>query len=145
MSATLLHAGCVSIEGRGVLVLGASGSGKSDLMLRLIDRGATLVADDYCELRAVDGRLFARAPANIAGRMEVRGIGLIALPALDEAAVALAIRVDAPVPRLPEAESEEVAGIAVPLVRLAPFEASAPIKAELALRGVPAGVDWRHG
>lgn len=136
-----IHAGCVAIEGRGVLVLGESGTGKSDLMLRLIDRGAMLVADDYCALAVEGSRLMARAPAAIAGRIEVRGIGLVAMPALDAAEVALAIRVDGAVPRLPDAETMLFAGVAVPLVHLAPFEASAPIKAELALRGVPAGVD----
>ena len=136
-----IHAGCIAIDGQGVLVLGASGSGKSDLMLRLIDRGAILVADDYCVLSGLDGQLVARAPAAIAGRIEVRGIGLVEMPTVEQVVVRLAIRLDEPVPRMPEPETISLVGIDVPLVRLPACEASAPIKAELALRSAPTSVD----
>ena len=72
----LLHASCVAVDGLGVLIRGPSGAGKSDLALRLIDEGAELVADDYCEVEAIGGVLQAKAPALIAGRMEGRGHGL---------------------------------------------------------------------
>ena len=71
----MVHATCVAIGDRAVLLCGPSGSGKSDLALRLIDGGAQLVADDQVVLRAEGGRIVARAPEALAGRMEVRGIG----------------------------------------------------------------------
>ena len=75
LSSETLHASTVSIKGRAVLIEGPSGSGKSDLALRLIDRGATLVSDDYTIVRRIDGNLIASAPPNIAGLCEVRGCG----------------------------------------------------------------------
>jgi serine kinase of HPr protein (carbohydrate metabolism regulator) len=87
-----IHAGCVAIGGKGVLILGASGAGKSDLALQLIDQGAKLVADDRCELFVRAGKLCARAPASIAGLLELRGIGIIALPHAAAARVAMAVR-----------------------------------------------------
>jgi hypothetical protein len=88
-----IHAGCVAIGGCGVLILGKSGAGKSDLALRLLDEGARLVADDRCELYLLGGKLRARPPASIAGLMELRGIGIIALPHAKSAVLALAVRV----------------------------------------------------
>ena len=85
-----LHASCVAIRGRGVLLTGPSGAGKSDLALRLIDRGAVLVGDDGVVIEARDGRLHARPGPNIEGQMEVRGLGILALP-WEEAPLALAI------------------------------------------------------
>jgi hypothetical protein len=91
-----IHASCVAIAGKGVLILGASGAGKSDLALRLIDEGARedvrLVADDRCELFVRAGKLCARAPASIAGLLELRGIGIVALPYVRSASVAMAVR-----------------------------------------------------
>ena len=80
MKTVNIHASCVAIGGKGVLILGDSGAGKSDLALRLIDDGAKLVADDRTELYAARGTLCARAPKSIAGLIEVRGLGIIALP-----------------------------------------------------------------
>lgn len=137
--ATLLHAGCVAIGGRGVLIAGASGSGKSDLALRLIDRGHDLVSDDYTELAILQGRLVARAPAAIGGKLEVRGVGLVERRALSEAAVCLLVDLDRSPERLPEPARVTLAGVELPCVALAPLEASAPIKVELALQlfGLP--------
>lgn len=134
MSVTL-HATCVAIGGRGVLLIGASGAGKSDLALRLIDRGAELVSDDGTRLTARDGRLQASAPTTIAGRIEARGIGILDVPARAEASVALMIALDQPVPRMPEEPlpMREIEGIALPVLALDPFPASAPVKVEKAL------------
>nr|WP_246332060.1 HPr kinase/phosphatase C-terminal domain-containing protein [Sphingomonas chungangi] len=137
LSSDLLHASCVAIAGRAVLLAGRSGTGKSDLALRLIDRGAVLVSDDYTELRRRDRKLFATPPTRIVGKIEVRGVGLVDMPHLDEAEVALLIDLDGEVERMPEARTRRLAGIDVPAVALAPLEASAPIKIELLLKTLP--------
>lgn len=132
---TRIHATCVAIAGRGVLIVGRSGSGKSDLALRLLDRGARLVSDDYTQIDAREGKLIATAPATIAGRMEVRGIGIIAVDPLPS--VPIALRVDAlPPERLPEPESWAMAGVVIPVIRLSLLEPSAPLKVEFALRAM---------
>ena len=128
-----VHASCVAIAGRAVLIGGASGRGKSDLALRLIDRGARLVSDDYTILRSTGGRLIASAPPAIAGRIEVRGVGLVEMEPLAEAPVCLLVDLDVATDRLPEPGAVSFLGLAVPAVALAALEASAPIKLELAL------------
>jgi HPr kinase/phosphorylase len=132
----LIHATAVAIDGRAVLLRGASGSGKSDLALRLIDAGARLVADDQSDLRRQGAVLIVRAPATIAGLIELRGIGIMRLDALSEAPVALiADLVPADdVERLPARRSEAILGLAIPRIVMAPFEASAAAKLRLALR-----------
>ena len=97
-----IHATCVAINGKGVLILGDSGSGKSDLALRLMDEGARLVADDRTELSVERGGLCARAPKSIAGLIEVRGFGIVAQPFASKAFVALAVKLDTAPERLPE-------------------------------------------
>jgi serine kinase of HPr protein (carbohydrate metabolism regulator) len=134
LSSETLHATSVAIAGRAVLLSGPSGSGKSDLALRLIDRGGTLVSDDYTLVKRVDGRLVATAPTTIAGKMEVRGIGIVDLPSVSEAPVALLVDLFDRVERMPlDPLLRIVAGMQVPVLKVAPFEASAPIKVELAL------------
>jgi serine kinase of HPr protein (carbohydrate metabolism regulator) len=132
----LIHATCVAIGGRGVLLAGRSGAGKSDLALRLIDRGATLVSDDYSELSERGGRLIATPPERLAGKMEVRGIGVIDMPYQTETDVALIITLDEPVDRMPEFATRHLAGVDVPAAALAALEPSAPIKVELMLREI---------
>lgn len=141
--AATLHATAVSVAGRAVLLTGASGAGKSDLALRLIDRGAVLVADDRTVLAARNGRLFASPPATIAGRIEVRGIGIVTLPHAADVPVALVVDLDAAPERLPEARVRTLNGIDIPLIALDARENSAAIKVELALSGCPIALDWR--
>lgn len=136
ISPEVAHATCIAIGGRGVLLAGSSGAGKSDLALRLIDRGAELVSDDYCELRERDGRLLASPPARLAGKIEVRGIGILDMPHREEAEVALIINLDGPVDRMPEFLSRSLAGVDIPAAALAAMEPSAPIKVELLLRAI---------
>ena len=141
LSSETLHAGSVAIDGRVVLIGGRSGQGKSDLALRLIDRGHSLVSDDYTFVRRVEGRLLASAPERIAGKIEVRGVGVLELPAVKDLPVALFVDLDLPAERLPTREEKRiVAGVTVPAVGLSGLEASAPIKVELALDryGLPA-------
>ncbi len=138
----LVHASCVSIDGAGVLLRGPPGSGKSDLALRLIDGGGRLVADDQVELTEAGGRVLATAPGEIAGRMEVRGIGIVALDdgclAPDPVALALVcdlVRPDA-VERLPDAAHCDLLGISIASIKLAPFETSAAAKLRLAVKAL---------
>lgn len=135
LSSETIHASAISVAGRAVLISGRSGQGKSDLALRLIDRGATLISDDYTVVRRIDGRLVATPPANIAGKIEVRGVGLLDLPYEADVPVGLLIDLDIAVERLPEEiERRMLAGVAVPVLGLAALEGSAPIKVEAALR-----------
>jgi len=139
MSAPLLvHATAVSIGGRAVLLRGPSGAGKSDLGLRLIDAGARLVADDQSELVRRGDTIVVRAPATIAGLIEVRGIGILRLEAVAEAPLALIADLVAPdaLERLPERRSETLLRLSVPVIALAPFEASAVPKLRLALSAI---------
>ncbi len=133
------HAGCVAIGGRGVLIAGRSGAGKSDLAMRLIDRGAALVTDDYVALRAEGERLIASPPPAIAGRIELRGVGILTLPFLAEAPVALIVDLDLQPDRLPEPGRRQLCGVPIPAIGLNALEASAPIKVEaaLSLHGLP--------
>jgi serine kinase of HPr protein (carbohydrate metabolism regulator) len=133
MSEATIHASCVAIGGRAVLIAGASGAGKSDLALRLIDRGAALVSDDYTIVEAVGERLLARPPENIAGRMEVRSIGILANAFESRVPVALLIDLDLPPERLPEPRARALCGVELPLLGLNGLEPSAPIKVEAAL------------
>jgi serine kinase of HPr protein (carbohydrate metabolism regulator) len=130
----MLHASSVAINSQAILITGVSGSGKSDLALRLIDRGATLVSDDYTLLTRVGSLLTASSIATIKGKLEVRGIGIIDCDIVDSAPAALIVRVDEAPLRMPEDDTQCIAGISLPVINLAPFEASTPIKIELALQ-----------
>jgi serine kinase of HPr protein (carbohydrate metabolism regulator) len=134
VSSATIHASCVAIGGRAVLIAGASGAGKSDLACRLIDRGAVLVSDDYTLLTAAGGRLLAAPPQTIVGRIELRGVGIIDLPCVRDVPVALLIDLDSPPERLPEPKRRKFCGIALPAVALNALDPSAPIKVEAALR-----------
>jgi HPr kinase/phosphorylase len=136
MKPALVHGTCVAIAGRGVLLRGPSGSGKSDLALRLIEAGAWLVADDQVRLSAARNRLVASAPVSLRGLIEVRGVGIVPVKSVARAPLALVVDLVAAkdVPRLPEPSSVQIEGIALPHLLLAPFEASAPVKVRLALR-----------
>lgn len=148
----LIHATAVAIATpagpRAVLLRGASGTGKSDLGLRLIDAGAQLVADDQSELHRRGNEVIVRAPATIAGLIEVRGIGIVRLEALAEAPVGLIVDL-APaesIERLPIRAAERLFDIELPRLAVAPFEASAAAKVALAVRAfagsdLPAIVD----
>lgn len=143
----LIHGTCIAIGGNGVLLVGKPGTGKSDLALRMIDqqgfglsgalRGAQLVADDQVVLRKSGDALIASAPAALAGRLEIRGLGIAELPVVAEVRLRLAVRLT-PAPeieRLPDLGRSrlEVLGIAVPLILLDPQAASAPARLRAAL------------
>jgi HPr kinase/phosphorylase len=130
-----IHATAVALDGVGVLLRGPSGSGKSDLALRLIDGGARLIADDQTVIvRRGDG-LFAAPPAAIAGRLEVRGLGIVALDFAADTRLAAVFDLVSPqaIERLPEPMTVELLNIRLPLARLDPTVASAAAKVRLAV------------
>ena len=133
LSSEMVHATTVAKDGRGVIIAGRSGSGKSDLALRLIDRGFVLVSDDQTMIIKSGEGLIASAPRTIRGKIEVRGIGILEMPSHDTAAVSLWVQLSDDIKRLPEYERHQILGIEVPEISLDAMTASAPIKVELAL------------
>ncbi len=135
-----VYATCVAIDGLGVLIVGSSGSGKSDLALRLIDRGAVLVSDDRCIVAARDdGTASVSPPATIAGKIEVREVGIVSMDNAVSAPLALVVALDNDPPRMPdEDDTIEIARCRVPRLRIDPGQASAPIKVALALQAAMA-------
>jgi HPr kinase/phosphorylase len=130
-----LHATCVAIANQGVLICGPSGSGKSDLALRLIDDGAILVADDRVDVCGEDGQLRATVPDAIKGLIEVRGLGVYEVPHITEVTITLVVelRDSHLIERLPEASSVDVDGVPVKEVKLNAFENATPAKIRLAM------------
>lgn len=151
---TLIHANCISISGCGVLLSGPPGSGKSDLTLRLIDepgRGTgtnvmstNLIADDQVLLCIKKGCLVAKAPPALAGLMEVRGLGIVPVPYLEEVQVFLSVHlVEGDLPeRMPDFETDHVSflGIDVPRISIDPKLPSAPARLRSAVDAIT-----RHG
>lgn len=133
-----LHATCVAVEGLGVLIRGSSGAGKSDLALRLIDGGAGLVSDDRVNVEKRNAALLASSPKETDGLLEVRGLGILELGGVGEISLGLVIDMAGPegIERLPGPETGDVLGVPLPLIRLCPFESSAPAKVRLAVRRV---------
>ena len=120
-----IHGTCVDLDGFGVLLRGASGGGKSDLALRLIDRGARLVADDRVEIAAVEGALVARPPAalvaaGLIGAIEVRGLGIVRVEAVAQTALGLVVDLtgETEIPRLPDRKSTRLNSSHIPLSRM---------------------------
>lgn len=136
----LVNGTAVALGGEAVLILGPAGAGKSDLALRLIEAGALLIADDLVELTREGGRVSAAfpsdAPAKLKGRIEARGLGIVAVPAAESPAeLALVVEASsaAEIDRLPESQTSQWLDLDIPTLRLALLEASAPIKVRLAL------------
>jgi serine kinase of HPr protein (carbohydrate metabolism regulator) len=134
LSSETMHASTVAMDGRAVLICGPSGSGKSDLALQLIDRGFVLVSDDQTMVRKDGEKLLANAPDKIAGKLEIRGIGIVDMERVSDVRVALVVELTSDIQRLPDDSRERVVlGIPVPLISVDAKTASAPSKVALAL------------
>ena len=134
LSSDTVHASTVAIDGRAVLITGRSGSGKSDLALRLIDRGFALVSDDQTIVRRDGDQLVATAPATIAGKLEIRGIGIVELPAVNDVPIALIVELTEELTRLPDdGRQRTMLGVSVPLIGVDAQTPSAAAKVVLAL------------
>jgi serine kinase of HPr protein (carbohydrate metabolism regulator) len=145
-----MHATCLAIAGQGLLILGRPGAGKSDIALRLIDepgyglgkdlRRAELVADDQVLIRRDGAVLRASAPAaTIAGKLEIRGLGIVDVPYRESAELAICVRF-APaseIDRMPPPAAEEILGIALPVFLIDPASPSAPAR-------IRAALDWHN-
>lgn len=145
MDETNIHASCVAIGRDGVLLLGKSGSGKSDLALRLIDQGAFLVADDRTILFVEKGMLYARGPSSIKGLIEVRGLGIVRFPVRAKIRISLAVRLGREAARLPGPRFYHVPARLtpkgrVPEILLDAGNASATAKIHAALRAFGKGL-----
>lgn len=140
MMRRLVNGTAVAWRGAGVLILGPSGSGKSDLTLRLVDSGATLIADDVVELKREGEQLLLsfppEGPAALKGRMEVKGLGIMSVPAAPpDVPLALVVQATPPerVELIPESLESEWLGLAVTTIGIGLLEPSAPAKVRLAL------------
>ena len=134
LSSETLHASCVALDGRAVLITGISGSGKSDLSLRLIDRGFVLVSDDQTIVRKSGEKLIATAPATIAGKLEIRGVGIVEMETVKDVQVALLVELTSDIQRMPDDSRERpVLGVKLPLISVDATTASAASKVALAL------------
>ena len=134
LSAETVHASTVALDGRAVLITGPSGSGKSDLAVRLLDRGVVLGSDDRTIVKRQDERLLASAPPNIAGKLEIRGIGIVDVETASDLPVALIIELTSDIQRLPDDSRERpILGVSLPLISIDAMTASAPSKVALAL------------
>lgn len=134
ISGETVHGSTVAKDGRAVLILGASGAGKSDLALRLIDRGFALVSDDRTIVKRDGDRLIASAPPTIAGKLEIRGMGIIDMPYEGDVPVALIVELKGEIERLPDDSRERlILGAKLPFVTIDAMTASAASKVTLAL------------
>jgi serine kinase of HPr protein (carbohydrate metabolism regulator) len=134
ISAETVHASTLVSDGRAVLISGPSGTGKSDLALRLLDRGFALVSDDQTIVKREGDRLIASAPPTIAGKLEIRGIGIMDMEHVDNVPVALIVELTSDIPRLPDDSRERpILGVKLPLITIDAMTASAPSKVALAL------------
>ena len=135
LSAETIHCSTVTKDGRAVMITGPSGSGKSDLTLRLLDRGFKLVSDDQTIIKKDADKVVASAPPTIAGKLEVRGIGIVDMERVENVPVALIVELtSSEIQRLPDDSRERpLLGVKIPLVSVDAMTASAPSKVALAL------------
>ncbi|MBR1778350.1 MAG: HPr kinase/phosphatase C-terminal domain-containing protein [Alphaproteobacteria bacterium] len=127
---SLIHASCIEFMESGLLICGEPGAGKSDLCFRLTEMGARLVADDQTQIENIHGRLIASCPDSLQGLLEVRGLGIIEMPFLPKTQIhlKLSLQTSGKIDRMPEAETEIIEGVKIPVFRLNGFEVSTALK-----------------
>ncbi len=134
LSSENLHSSTVALDGRAVLISGPSGSGKSDLALRMLDRGFTLVSDDRTIIRKQGSKLITSAPETIKGKLEVRGVGIVEMETVANVPLALVVELTSDIQRMPDDSKERlILGAGIPLINVDALTASAPSKVALAL------------
>ena len=134
LSSENLHASTVALDGRAVIISGPSGSGKSDLTLRLLDRGFVLVSDDRTIVRKDGDKVIASVPETIRGKLEIRGVGIVEMPTVADVVVALVVELTSDIQRLPDdSRNRIIMGIGIPMISVDALTASAPSKVALAL------------
>jgi len=140
------HAGLVATRfsgrWRGALIEGPSGTGKSDLAIRMMGGGFRLVADDRVVVWTSGGRLFGKSPRPLAGLLEARGVGIIPEAPLELCEIVLLVQCRpeaAQVERMPDSAPVDVLGVAIPQIELWPFEAAGPAKLRRALEHLGGG------
>ena len=140
-----IHATCINLEGLGLLLRGPSGSGKSDLALRMMENNSQLIADDRVDLTLEDGVLIARAPSCRRGLLEVRGVGVIEVPYSNSIQILGIINLveNNKIQRMPVPRMEFLLGVKIPSYQLDPWEASTATKVKI-LRGLISGSIMRH-
>lgn len=135
----MTYATAVAIDQAGVLIIGPSGSGKSDLALRLIDRSAILVSDDIVFIDDRAGRITLYPAANIEGKIEMRGVGIVSVPYCQEIGLRLVVDLNSAPDRFPVNLTYKLHDFLIPCVAISAFEASAPLKIEHSLRSLVDG------
>lgn len=136
-----IHASCVSVGSHGVLLLGESGSGKSDVTLRLMARGAMLVADDQVILREEEATLFASVDPAIRGVLEIRGVGLVKYPVANNIPLRLAVHLVSldEMEHIPEPQTYTALGVKIPQISIYGFDSSTPDKIYAAVHAMHRG------
>jgi serine kinase of HPr protein (carbohydrate metabolism regulator) len=128
-----IHATCISVEGTGLLFRGPSGSGKSDLALRMMEHNSQLIADDWVDLTLQGDVLIAQAPIRLKGLLEVRGVGIIEVPyGISIRVLGVIDLVDSnKIQRLPVHQTAILLGVKIPIYQINPWEISAIAKVQL--------------
>ena len=133
-----IHATCVAINQNGILILGVSGAGKSDMALRLIEnKNAFLVSDDRTDILCNENKIYAKAPDIIKGLLEVRGVGVVNVQCIDNCEVKLVVNLAdnlAQIERMPVEKFYEINNVKIPMINLYPFEISAIDKVVIKLK-----------
>ena len=141
-----IHGTCVAIGNEAILFRGPSGSGKSDLALRVINSGGRLISDDQTIISRQEDELFMSSPENLRDKIEVRGVGIVNMPAKNEARLALVLDMMPPekIDRIPILQFCWYLGLQVPVLGLEPFENSAPLKVQLAINSMRSSNKYAH-
>lgn len=132
-----VHATAVAIDGKGILIIGSSGSGKSDLAIHLIDRGAILISDDQVIVSRKQGKVTLNPPANIAGKIELYSLGIHEVEYASDLPLVMVVRLVDKSDRYPlDRQTYQILDFHLPLITLDSYRSTAPIKVEMALKQI---------